>query len=126
MKLKLNSWFEIDESQYIWYILQGYTIKADEDFVSWTLDEKRHRTDGPAAIGANGALEWWLNGKLHREGGPACIWPGYSQDWYLNGKRHRTDGPAAVWVDGAHPNQWYLNDKYYTEEGWKDAIKQLG
>jgi hypothetical protein len=85
IRLQLASWFEIDEMEYIEYILKGYTITADEDWVRWQLDGQRHRTDGPAVIYANGTQGWWLNNQLHRTDGPAVIWADGAQFWYLNG-----------------------------------------
>jgi len=52
----------------------------------WYLDDKRHRTDGPAIELANG-----------------------DKRWYLDGKRHRTDGPAMEYANG--DKVWYLDDK---------------
>jgi len=73
---KLNSWFEIDEKQYMWYILQGYHIFVGESFVCWMLNGKRHRIDGPAYI--------W-------EDGPAyTIWADGTQEWWVDGERINT------------------------------------
>ena len=91
MKLKLNSWFEIDESQYIWYILQGYTIDVNKDRVKWIMDGKPHREDGPALIHADGAQEWYVDGKRHREDGPAVICADGTQVWFLNGASYTED-----------------------------------
>jgi hypothetical protein len=85
-KMLLANWFEIPEKEYIWYKLQGYTIAADKYRVVWWLNGKRHRTDGPAVITANGDQEWYLNNNLHRTDGPARIWADGGQAWYLNGK----------------------------------------
>jgi hypothetical protein len=56
MMKKLNSWFEIDEKEYMWYILKGYTITSESDntYVVWKMDGKTHRTDGPAVIDSDG------------------------------------------------------------------------
>ncbi len=97
--MKLNSWFEIDEKEYIWYKLQGYTIGADTDRVIWELDDKLHRTDGPAIIETDG-----------------------TQKWYLNSKRHRTDGPAVIWANGTLV--WCLNDREYTEQEWEIKVRR--
>lgn len=98
--MRLNSWFEIDESQYMWYILQGYTIEVESDRVIWRLD-----------------------GETHRESGPAIIWSDETHEWFLNDEIHRTDGPAVIKADGTQG--WYLNDTEYTEDEWKITIKQL-
>ena len=92
---KLSDWFEIDEKQYMWYILQGYNIAVDEISVDWNLGGKRHRIDGPAVISADG-----------------------TQVWYINGNKHRTDGPARIWADGTQV--WYINGTQYTEEQFNE------
>lgn len=61
--MKLNSWFEIDDKEYVWYILQGYEIVVDEKWVEWYLNGLLHKTDGPASIHADGSQFWYLNGK---------------------------------------------------------------
>ena len=33
----------------------------------WYLDDKQHRTDGPALEFADGTREWWLNGREYNE-----------------------------------------------------------
>jgi hypothetical protein len=121
--MKLNSWFEIPEKDYIWYKLQGYDIDADEYRVYWYLNGKPHREDGPARIGADGTQVWWLNGKPHREDGPAVIWANGTQEWYLDDKLHREDGPAVITANGGQA--WRLNGKEYTEQEWKNAVSQL-
>ncbi len=52
----LPSWFNITEQEYMWYILQGYTISYDRkyNYVVWSMDGKQHRIDGPAVIWAYG------------------------------------------------------------------------
>ena len=97
---KLNSWFEIDEREYMWYILKGYELVVEEERVMWTFDGKLHREDGPAYISAVGSEIWVSNGKTHREDGPAVI---------LNGNR-----------------EWWLNDRqYHSEAEFNKRIKQL-
>jgi hypothetical protein len=97
-KLKLTSWFEIDEMEYIEYILKGYTIIVDEDWIEWRLNDQTHRTDGPAVI-----------------------WSDESQYWYLNSWRHRTDGPAAICGVSAKKG-WWLNGKNFTEAEWRNQV----
>jgi hypothetical protein len=120
-KLKLNSWFDIDEMEYIEYILKGYTISVDEEWVWWQLDGQRHRTDGPAVIWANGTQAWWLNNQLHRTDGPAVIWASGTQFWWLNNQRHRTDGPAVIYADG--DQEWWLNGQSYTKAKWRQKVE---
>ena len=64
-------------------------IVEDDGTKFWHLNDKLHRTDGPAYIKANGTKEWWLNDKLHRTDGPAIEWANGDKEWYLNGKRRR-------------------------------------
>jgi hypothetical protein len=59
----------------------------------WYLDDKRHRTDGPAIEYANG-----------------------NKSWYLNGNRHRTDGPAIEHPEGYR--SWFLNNNHYEIDNW--------
>ena len=58
-------------------------------------------------IDANGNKFWYLNDKLHRTDGPACEYFDGHKDWYLDGKQHRTDGPACEYVDGN--KLWYFH-----------------
>ena len=39
-------------------------------------------------IDSDGSKRWFLNDKLHRTDGPAVEYPDGSKFWYLNGKRH--------------------------------------
>ena len=43
--------------------------------------------------------------------------------WYKNGQRHREDGPAIEFADGS--KRWHLNDKYYSEQDWKIALRKI-
>jgi hypothetical protein len=99
-----------------------YTVKVDADGTKlWYVDDKRHRTDGPAIERANGTKFWYLNDKLHRTDGPAVEYANGNKFWYVDGKLHRTDGPA---YEGANGNKfWYLNDKKLTQAQWKQAVK---
>jgi hypothetical protein len=125
MMKKLNSWFEIDEKEYMWYILKGYTITSEVDntCVVWKMDGKRHRTDGPAVIRADGTQAWYLDNKRHRTDGPAVIDSDGYQVWYLDGKLHRTYGPAVIRADGYQA--WYLDGKEYTEKEFNDEKSKL-
>ena len=53
----------------------------------WYLDDKLHRTDGPAVEYADGYKVWYLDGKRHRTDGPAIEYPNGDKYWYLNGKQ---------------------------------------
>jgi hypothetical protein len=67
----------------------------------------------------NGSKYWYLNNKLHRTDGPAIEYADGSKEWYLNGKRHRTDGPAVEFAGG--DKYWWLNDKRLTEAEHKSS-----
>ena len=62
----------------------------------WAKDGEKHRIYGPAVIG-DGFISYYVNGKLHRTDGPAFE----SEDGYfeysINGVNHRADGPAKFW-----------------------------
>jgi hypothetical protein len=66
----------------------------------WYLNDKLHRTDGPAVEWADGYKAWYLNGEPHREDGPAVECADGYKVWYLNGKLHREGGPAIEGEDG--------------------------
>ena len=118
MMKKLNDWFEIDEKEYIWYILQGYEIVGCKYTLSWALDGYLHREDGPAYINADGRQIWYLNGQCHRTDGPASIYENGTQTWILNDQFHRTDGPAIIRADGSR--EWWLNGKRYSEKRFNE------
>ena len=63
---------------------------------------------------SDGTKYWYLNEKYHRTDGPAVECADGSKYWYINGKCHRTDGPAIEYPDGR--SYWYLNHKQYTKE----------
>ena len=67
----------------------------------WHLNDKRHRTDGPAYI-------------YYREDGSV-----ESEHWYLNSQYHRADGPAVIYYregGSVEVEYWYLNDEYIDPE----------
>ena len=64
---KLNNWFEIDEHQYLMYLLKGYRIRADSYAVAWVLNNQVHREDGPAVIYDDGSRYWYLNAVSYTE-----------------------------------------------------------
>ena len=51
----------------------------------WYKDDRMHREDGPAYIGADGFKTWSIHGKLHRLDGPAVITK-ESTRWCYEGK----------------------------------------
>ena len=80
----------------------------------WYVNQRLHRTDGPAFIRADGTQAWYDNEQLHRTDGPAIIYSDGSQYWFVNGQRHRTDGPAVIWADGSQ--EWWVNDRHLTKQ----------
>ena len=52
------------------------------------MNDKLHRTDGPAIEYADGYKEWYLNGELHREDGPAIEYASGDKEWYLSNVRY--------------------------------------
>jgi len=92
----------------------GPALIEDDGTKEWFLNGELHRTDGPAVEYANGGKYWYLNGKPHREDGPAIEHHNGNKLWFLNGKIHRENGPAAIYFDGS--KFWYLNGKKLTEK----------
>jgi hypothetical protein len=99
-----------------------YTVQVDDlGTKHWYLDNKLHRTDGPACEYADGDKFWYQDGKCHRVDGPAIEFADGKKFWYVDGKRHRIDGPAIEYAGGT--KYWYLNDEELTEAQWKLAVK---
>jgi hypothetical protein len=96
-------------------ILFGYRVKITRLSITWTLDGKLHRTDGPAVTSVDGARYWCIDGKFHRTDGPAIIRADGSQEWFIDDKHHRTDGPAIIRVDGSR--EWYINGNHHRCDG---------
>ncbi len=89
----------------------------------WYYNGKLHRENGPAFIAHNGNKYWYQHGQLHREDGPAIECPDGAKFWYRNNQLHREDGPA---YDVPPQNkQYYLNGTFYSEQAWKQALKEL-
>lgn len=89
----------------------GPAIEWPNGDKQWFVGGKLHRTDGPASEYNDGSSEWWLHGKLHRTDGPALYWKNIITSWYINGKLHRTDGPAIEMANGH--KEWYLDGKLH-------------
>jgi len=102
---------------------EGSGIPNERGYAIWTLDGKLHRIGGPAVELGDGGTEWFLNGKNHRIDGPAIEYSSGATEWYLNGSLHREDGPAVEYSDG--DTYWYLKGIRYTEERWKEKIREL-
>jgi hypothetical protein len=62
----------------------------------------------------DGTQVWYLDDRLHRTDGPARIYPSGTQSWWQNGRRHREDGPALVRPDGHH--EWWVNGQWLTQQ----------
>jgi hypothetical protein len=69
-----------------------------------------------------GTKRWHLNGLAHREDGPAIEHFNGAKNWMRHGLLHREDGPA---LESRFGNEWYLNDRRYTEEDyWKELFNR--
>ena len=98
-----------------------YTVKVDDYGTKrWYLNDKLHRTDGPACKDADGSKRWFLDGKRHRIDGPAVERANGTKAWYLDGKLHRVDGPAIEHSDGT--KAWYLDGNKLTQAQWKQSV----
>ena len=74
-------------------------------------------------VSLSGSKHWYLNDKWHRTDGPAIEWYNGSKYWYINGKLHREDGPAVEYLNGF--KSWYLNDIVYSKENYyKELYKR--
>jgi len=76
-----------------------------------------------------GTKRWYLNDKYHRTDGPAIEYINGDKHWFLNGKRHRTDGPAIEYYNGT--KYWYINGVELSEEEYlrttrKNKLELLG
>lgn len=90
-------------------------IEKRNDKITWYLDDKKHRLDGPAVEYTDGSqIEWWVHGVLHRENAPAIITK-ISEGWWVQGCQHREDGPAVHWGDGTQA--WYFKNRLHREDG---------
>ena len=74
-------------------------------------------------VGTFGDVSWWLNDKMHRVDGPAIEMHDGSKAWLRHGLRHREDGPAIVWANG--DRQWFLNDINYDPIEWMLKVHEL-
>ena len=71
----------------------------------------KHRV-GPADIFSDGAEEWFLNNKLHRTDGPA-VYPRIPT-MVFTWKTSPKDGPAVIYPDGYE--EWFLMVKNTEEQ----------
>lgn len=89
------------------------TVSAGGE-ITYLLDGKLHRDDGPAVIDTDGE-RWYFEGKLHRIGGP-CISNSSEEVWARYGKRHRVDGPAFILKDEGIEG-WFTYDRRHRVGG---------
>lgn len=61
------------------------TVRAQHGDVSYWLEDKLHRLDGPALETRDGEKHWYRNGLRHRLGAPALV---------------KADGTELFFVDG--------------------------
>lgn len=57
-------------------------------------------------IDIHGTISYRLNGKFHREDGPARKFISGTEFWLVNGNFHRMDGPAASYANGYQ--EWWI------------------
>ena len=81
--------------------------------VEWRLNDKPHRTNGPAIVKLYDHEEWYCRGKLHRADGPAVI-NHHRKEWWCHGQPHRSDGPAVIYSCGRQ--EWWYHGKYIKYE----------
>ena len=122
MKLKIE-YIKISEDDYdALEDTSGAYRVISSDNISWMVDGKYHREDGPAVESDGGDKEWFFHGKLHREDGPAIEWEDGTKKWFINDNLHREDGPAIEGRNGY--KSWYLQGEHYnTEEKWEEALE---
>ena len=70
-----------------------------------------------------GSVKYFLNDKLHRTDGPAIEYNDGYRAWYIYDKRHRLDGPAFECPDGY--KEYWIHDKYYSVKEFNDYIANL-
>jgi len=74
-------------------------------------------------IDKDGNKLWYLNNKLHRTDGPAIEYSDGTKYWYLNDKQHRPDGPAIEHLNGN--KYWYLNGINISEEQYLKTNRNI-
>jgi hypothetical protein len=75
-----------------------YDNDNNETMRVYTRNGKKHKSDGPAVVYANGDVEYWYEGKLCRiedETLPAVDKVDLKK-WYTGGVPHRVGGPAII------------------------------
>ena len=64
----------------------------------------------------NKDIYWYLNDKLHRTDGPAIEREHGTNLWLINGLRHRLDGPAVEFANGG--KIWYIDGNQFSYGKW--------
>lgn len=109
------------------YELTFREIVKNNNTITYYLNGKPHRTDGPAVIGPQ-QERWYKYGELHRIGGPAVIsQDGCYQQWIANGKVHRLDGAALILtLDSSSVSllYHYIDGKSMNKSEWLQARKR--
>lgn len=71
-------------------------------------------------------ISYYLDGKLHREDGPAIEYHSGAQMWYRHGLRHREDGAAVIvgirCVGARCVMGWYLHGRQYSEDEYNMKV----
>jgi hypothetical protein len=68
--------------------MKNYDKKVIDDYgdIYYYLNDKRHRTDGPAIEYVSGSKDWYLNGYFHDEKGPSTIYSSGFKFWDIEDK----------------------------------------
>jgi hypothetical protein len=70
---------------------------------------------------SDGDNVYFLNDKLHRTNGPAIEYVSGSKCWYLNGFEHNDKGPSGVY--DTHLKLWHINNKHQTLKNTTTTLK---
>jgi hypothetical protein len=72
------------------------------------------------AVFLDGTKEWTMNDKIHRTDGPAVVYTCGDKEWWVDDEVHRTDGPAIEYANG--DEAWWLNNERFTFDEWLDEV----
>jgi hypothetical protein len=84
------------------------------DDVYYYLNDKRHRTNGPAIEYNNGDKCWYVYGDRHNDKGPATIHKTGWTFWFLNDNLQTLSNSTPT---------WFLNDKPQTLSNTATTLK---
>jgi hypothetical protein len=105
----------------------GYRVKISESEISWYLNGRLHRIDGPAVVTVTGTKIWYQHGVKHRSFGgidmyfPTVKYSNGNREWWYRGQRHRDGSPAIINADGH--KEWYLYGELHSQDD-RPAIKR--